>query len=77
MSKPSVIWSVLHQMKNGKLSGYEEKNFNNKSVIYFQTNRLQIINHHMAPLHIDGDWTESNKAFNIEILPSAFKLIVP
>ena len=77
MSKPSVIWSVLNQIKNGKLSGYEEKNFHNKSVIYFQTDRLRIINHDMAPLHIDGEWTESHKAFDIEILPSAFKLIIP
>ncbi len=77
MSKPSAIWSVFKQIKGGKLTGYEEKNFHNKSVVYFQTNKLQIINHHMAPLHIDGDCAETNKIFNIEILPSAFKLIVP
>ena len=77
MSKPSVIWSVLKQIKTGKVRGYEEENFQNKSVVYFQTDKLQIINHHLAPVHIDGDVAETKKIFDIEILPSAFRLIVP
>lgn len=77
MSKPSVIWSLLKQIKTGKVSGYEEKNFENKSIVYFQTDKLQIVNHHLAPVHIDGDVAETKKIFNIEILPSAFRLIVP
>ena len=77
MSKPSVVWSVFKQIKGGRLTGYEEKNFHNKSVVYFQTDRLQIINRQLAPLHIDGDVDATRKIFNVEILPAAFRLIVP
>lgn len=77
MSKPRIVWSVFKQMKTGKIITFEEKNFNKKNVLYFQTNALQIINPDMAPLHIDGDHAATAEKFNIEILPSAFNLIQP
>ena len=77
MSKPRIIWSVFKQMKTGKIITFEEKNFNKKNVLYFQTNALQIINPDMAPLHIDGDHAATAEKFTIEILPSAFNLIKP
>lgn len=77
MSKAKIVWSVLMQMKSGKTSSYVEKNFHNKDIVYFQTDTLQIINHQMAPLHIDGDHAPTSKKFDIEILPSAFNLLVP
>ncbi len=77
MSKPRIVWSVFKQMKTGKIITFEEKNFNKKNVLYFQTNALQIINSDMAPLHIDGDHAATAEKFNIEILPSAFNLIQP
>ncbi len=77
MSKPGIVWSVLKQVKTGKIISFEEKNFHKKNIFYFQTDKLQIINPEMAPLHIDGDHTTTHKKFDIEILPSAFTLITP
>ena len=77
MSKPRIIWSVFKQMKTGKISSHEEKDFHQKDILYFQTDKLQIINPEMAPLHIDGDYATTNNKFNIEILPAAFSLIQP
>lgn len=77
MSKPGFIWSVLKQMKTGKTIAFEEKNLHKKSILYFQTDAIQILNPEMAPLHIDGDHAPTNKKFNIEILPAAFTLMVP
>ena len=77
MSKPQIIWSVFKQMKTGKTITFEEKNFHKKNILYFQTNSLQIINPELAPLHIDGDHASTDKKFTIEILPSAFTLIMP
>jgi diacylglycerol kinase (ATP) len=77
MSKPRIIWSVFKQMKTGKILKFEEKNFHNRNILYFQTDSLQIINDEMAPLHIDGDHAPTAKKFDIEIFPSAFTLIRP
>jgi diacylglycerol kinase family enzyme len=54
-----------------------EKDFNNKDILYFQTDKLQIINPQLAPLHVDGDSAPTGKKFNIKILPAAFNLIIP
>jgi diacylglycerol kinase (ATP) len=77
MSKPKIIWSVFKQIQTGKLSSYKEKDFLQKDILYFQTNKLKILNHAMAPLHIDGDVVSTKAVFDIEILPAAFSLIHP
>ncbi|MBL0272790.1 MAG: YegS/Rv2252/BmrU family lipid kinase [Chitinophagaceae bacterium] len=48
-----------------------------KSVIYFQTDKLRILNHSKAPLHIDGDPAETSDELNIEIKEKCFRLIMP
>jgi len=45
------------------------------SVIYFQTPSIQIINTGNAPLHIDGDPSESMDRLDVSILPNCFSLI--
>jgi diacylglycerol kinase (ATP) len=77
MSRPRIIWAVLKQMKTGKIKSHEEKGFHQKEILYFQTDKLEIMNEEMAPLHIDGDHAATNKKFNIEILPAAFNFIQP
>ncbi len=77
MSRPRIIWSVFKQMKTGKIKSHEEKDFHQKEILYFQTDKLEIMNEEMAPLHIDGDHAPTNKKFNIEILPAAFNFIQP
>jgi diacylglycerol kinase (ATP) len=77
MSKPRILWSVIKQMKTGKILSPEEDNFHTKNIFYFQTDKIKITNTRLAPLHIDGDHAQTNKEFNIEILPAAFRLIQP
>ncbi len=77
MNKARILWSVARQMRAGKIRRYDEKNFHTKDILYFQTDKLKIINSSLAPLHIDGDHAQTFKEFNIEILPAAFRLIQP
>jgi YegS/Rv2252/BmrU family lipid kinase len=77
MSKARMIWAVLKQIRAGEVGEQAERNFHENEVLYFQTNKLIIHNHQLAPLHIDGDPAETDKKFMIEILPKAFKLIMP
>ena len=49
----------------------------NTSVVYFQTNNIQITNPSLAPLHIDGEPTESIKKIEIKVHPKSFQLIYP
>ena len=77
MSKPKIVWSVFKHMQSGKISDVKEKDFHKKDILYFQTKNIEIINSQMAPLHIDGDYTATYKELKIEVLPSAFNLLVP
>lgn len=77
MNKLRVIWAVLKQMKTGKLTMFSEQNLSKKSVLYLQDKKMRIHNKSKAPLHIDGDPAPTSEYFDIEILPSAFRLIQP
>lgn len=48
-----------------------------RGVIYFQTDKLSIINHSLAPLHIDGDPAETPGELKIAIKKKCFRLIQP
>src|SRR4051812_2067153 len=76
-NKERMKWAVLKQIRSGEVGTQEERNFHKKEVVYFQTDKLIIHNHQLAPLHIDGDPAETAKKFTIEILPRAFRLIMP
>ena len=77
MPKYRFLWSVLKQVLNGKLNDYDESSFHKEEVSYFQTDRLMIQNRDMAPLHIDGDPSNTSSEFKIAIIPNAFKLLQP
>ncbi len=76
MSKLLMVLSVLKQMKAGKIAELT-KDIYKKDVTYFQTDALEITNSGKAPLHIDGDHSISDTKFFIQVMPAAFKLIVP
>ena len=76
-SKPQIVFSFVRQILFGKVRKINEKNFHQRSILYFQTNKLKISNTGNAPFHIDGDPVETSNEFLIEVLPSAYKLIVP
>ncbi len=72
-----MVWTVLKQIRSGEVGTQEDVNFHKREVLYFQTDKLIIHNHQLAPLHIDGEPAETDKKFKIEILCKAFKLIMP
>ncbi|NTS40026.1 YegS/Rv2252/BmrU family lipid kinase [Flavisolibacter sp. BT320] len=49
----------------------------NSSIIYFQTERLNITNDGGAPLHIDGDPVETIKDLSFSVIKDAFLLLYP
>jgi len=76
-NKLSVLLQTLKQIigrnKLQTASLIEKK----KGVIYFQTDKLSIINHSQAPLHIDGDPAETPDELKIEVTKKCFRLIQP
>lgn len=46
-------------------------------ITYFQTRSLQISNPSKAPFHIDGDGKETADEFNVQVLPAAYRLLMP
>ncbi len=77
MSKLKFLWVVFKHVRDGEIKEQDEKTFHEKDVLYFQTNKLIIHNLEGAPLHIDGDPSNTAKKFMIEVIPDAFKLIQP
>ena len=74
MSKLNMVYSLLRQVRVGKLQQVSEKGFEKKGVQYLQTKQLSIQNPSAAPLHIDGEPVNTNTKFEIRILENAFKL---
>ncbi|MDA3614156.1 diacylglycerol/lipid kinase family protein [Polluticaenibacter yanchengensis] len=77
MPKAGMPLAILKQVRgNNKLFNLAE-DVGKKNIIYLQTASLKIINHQLAPFHIDGDPVETESELNIKILPKAFKMLVP
>jgi len=77
MLKTSIPLAVLKQLRgNNKLRSIAD-DVGTRNVIYLQTPSLNIVNKQLAPLHIDGDPCETVKDIKIEVLPAAFRLLVP
>jgi len=77
MSKLNMVYSLLQQVRLGKLQQVSENNFEKKDIQYFQTKKLLIQNPSLAPLHIDGEASETSNVFEISIVEKAFKLLQP
>jgi YegS/Rv2252/BmrU family lipid kinase len=76
-TKLNLVLQTLMQV-----SGFNElqkgENINkDASIVYFQTNTIEITNPSLAPLHIDGEPVESTKKIDIKIQPKSFQLIYP
>ena len=76
-NKLKVVMAFVKQILFGNVEDVSAKNFNKKEVLYFQTGKILIRNYGRAPLHIDGDPSQTFQEFSIEILPSAYLLIQP
>jgi YegS/Rv2252/BmrU family lipid kinase len=74
-AKPFLLYNLIKQILAGKLQKMETSL--KLPVIYFQTRQLSIENSGFAPMHIDGDPSETPEKLNIKIVPQCFRLIQP
>ena len=74
-AKPLLLYNLIKQILRGKLQKMETSL--KLPVIYFQTKQLSIENTNLAPVHIDGDPSETSQNLEIRILPKCFRLIQP
>lgn len=65
---------VLWHIRFGTFTNPEAKSH---GIAYFQTKALTIHNPALAPLHIDGDGKETASVLQVEVLPNAYRLLVP
>jgi len=71
-----LLKTIRHiRSKNKPLTGM--RNNQKTGVIYFQTEKVRIINHNQAPLHIDGDPAETPEELMIIVRKKCFRLIQP
>ncbi len=76
-SKIQVVVAFVKQILFGKPKSVFSNKIMKDSLLYFQTRSIRIENPSLAPLHIDGDPTETSRSFSIEILPAAYRLLQP
>jgi diacylglycerol kinase (ATP) len=75
MNKMLLPFSVLLQVAgNNRLMEVVEY-FEEKNIIYVQTDKIIIRNPSKAPMHIDGEPMDTSAEFNIRIIPNCFKLL--
>jgi YegS/Rv2252/BmrU family lipid kinase len=77
MSKLTLPFSVLHHIAGNNHPLHVSDIRDNKNIIYLQTDKIRILNPKLAPLHIDGDPSDTKDAFEIRIIPNCFNLIQP
>lgn len=77
MNKLKLVFALIKQILSGKIINLDGRKLKNKGIIYLQAETCKIINHDMAPLHIDGEPATSTKNIEIKIAKKAIKLIRP
>jgi len=76
-NKVSFLLQTLKQMAGWNTLQASSLVTKKSGVIYFQTDKLEVINESLAPLHIDGDPAESPDKLIVEIKKKCFRLIQP
>jgi diacylglycerol kinase (ATP) len=77
MSKTKMLYSLVKQIRLGKVTPAAEKKAHSNDIHYFQAKSLSIQNPQRSPLHIDGDPAETAEHFDIRIIERAFMLLQP
>ncbi len=77
MNKLKLLSEIFKQMNGKNILQKQHTIKKNKSIIYFQTDKLIIENKSLAPMHIDGDPGETSTKIKVEIIKNCFKLIMP
>jgi diacylglycerol kinase (ATP) len=75
--KTGLFLQILKQVRNRNPLQRSEMVADKKGVVYFQTEKLTIINRSLAPLHIDGDPAETSGKFVIAVKKKCFRLLQP
>lgn len=76
-NKLSMLFQAMKQVGGFNQLQQAEVLNEKSSVLYFQTDAIRIGNLKKAPMHIDGDPVEAEKAINIQLLHKAFRFIYP
>ena len=76
-NKISFVLQTVKQMAGWNVLKASSVVAKKSGVIYFQTDKLEVINHSQAPLHIDGDPAETPDRLSVEIKKKCFRLIQP
>jgi diacylglycerol kinase (ATP) len=76
-NKISFLWQILKQLAGWNKLKATSLVKENRGLIYFQTDQLNIINHSNAPLHIDGDPAETVMELKIVVKKKCFRLLQP
>ncbi len=76
-NKLSVLLQTLQQVGGFTSLQPEAEVGAKKGVIYFQAEKISIVNHSSAPLHIDGEPAETPEILQVEIKKNFFKLLQP
>ena len=76
-NKVNFVLQTLKQVAGWNILQASAPEKQKSGVIYFQTDKLEIVNHSQAPLHIDGDPAETPDKLKIEIKKKCFRLIQP
>jgi YegS/Rv2252/BmrU family lipid kinase len=74
MNKLQVLLAIIYQLRYGDV---QENIFGEHRILYFRAKELVITNKANAPLHIDGDPSESAERFDIRVIPSVISLLQP
>jgi diacylglycerol kinase (ATP) len=77
MNKMILPFSVLLQVAGNNRLMQAVEYFEQKNIIYVQTDKINIRNPSHAPMHIDGEPADTSAEFKIRIIPNCFKLIQP
>ena len=77
MNKLMLPFSLINQVTG--INAVQRTNYHikNKNIIYLQTDALTITNLQSAPLHIDGDPSETSEEFRIRVIKNCFRLLQP
>jgi diacylglycerol kinase (ATP) len=76
-TRMAFLWQTLKQVRGRNKLMVELDGTKQKGVFYFHTEKLRIINHSEAPLHIDGDPSETPQQLTIEVKKKCFRLVQP
>ncbi len=77
MNKFKLPFSVISQVTG--INGIQQASDYGpgKDIMYFQTDKLDILNPELAPLHIDGDPADTATELKIRIIKNCFTLLQP